>query len=489
MLNVNQFPIAISQDQIIKEEIIKHLNAELKEWESKIIECENLIIQKNNELEKIDIAKTFKRSQSMSKDLDYDFDLGKKSIIQNLISKIYNFFDYFYKFFSKKNTILFNEKRYTIDSRYLDRIDSVRQLEPEISNTEILNNSIAEINIKINFYAIKFALNYSQYSRNGGLSSQTQNQFDDYFPKAIDFLEFYCDSKNLLCDYNLSKEELGKFISSYRSFYDISPNPTFEGVSEIVSEEFEKVNSFYRKSLNTTLLKDKISENFLMLNEFASELNVIQDWSNYDNLNDAIKCFNQAKINIHNYLDQGLPIPKDELVTLRNYNLLNRKFRELKLEKELGYQYDIRIDNVASRIRSILKSDRQESISQGQALSQSLKTSHNSFATILLPAPAKLEQNQSLSLLPHIAGDTGFVESGQGNISRVKQMALEYETAHVEMSKKGEVPKKNDPKLTKLASEAFDKQFPQSSLSPSLSIGIGSVFAQRAKGGGREVSV
>ena len=488
MLNVDEFPIAISQDQKIKEEINKHLNAELKEWESKIIECEKLIIQKNKELEQIDIAKTFKRSQSMSKDLKYDYDLGKKSIIQNLISKIYNFFDYFYKFFRKKNTIYIDFKKYPNDARYLDRINSVRQLESEISNTETLNNSIAEINIKINFYAFKFVLNYSQYSRNGGLSFQIQNQFNNYFPKAINFLEFYCDPKNLLCDYHLSKEELGKFMFSYKLFYDISPNPTFEGVSEIVSEEFEKVNSFYLNSINITKDKDKISDNFLMLNKFASELNVIQDCSNYDNLNDAIKCFNDAKINIHNYLDQGLPIPKDELVTLRNYNFLNNKLSKLKLEKSLGFQYDIRIGNVASRIRSLVESSK-KSINQGQESSQLLR-SYNSLSTILLPAPAKLEQNHSLSQLPHIAGDTGFVESGQGNISRVKKMALEYETAHVEMSKKGEVPKKNDPKLTKLASEAFDKQFPQSSLSPSLSIGIGKVFSQGGvKQGGREVSV
>ena len=225
-----------------------------------------------------------------------------------------------------------------------------------------------------------------------------------------------------------------------------------------------------------------------MLNEFASELNVIQDWSNYDNLNDAIKCFNQAKINIHNYLDQGLPIPKDELVTLRNYNLLNRKFRELKLEKELGYQCDIRIDNVASRIRSILKSDRQESISQGQALSQSLKTSHNSFATILLPAPAKLEQNQSLSLLPLIAGDTGFVESGQGN--RVKELVNKFEKNREGFLKKGEVKKQNNLKLKKLASEAFDTQSlksPQTTLN--RGIGIGSLFAHRAKQNDGEVSL
>ena len=96
-----------------------------------------------------------------------------------------------------------------------------------------------------------------------------KNQFDNYFPKAINFLEFYCDPKNLLCDYYISKEELGKFISSYRSFYDISPNPTFEGVSEIVSEEFEKVNSFYLNSINITKAKDKISDNFLMLNKFS----------------------------------------------------------------------------------------------------------------------------------------------------------------------------------------------------------------------------
>ncbi len=487
MLNVGEFPIAISQDQTIKEDTIEHLNAELNGWESKIIECENLIIQKNNDLIQIDITKTFKRSQSISQDFNYDYDLGKKTIIKNLISKIYNFFDYIYKSFRKKNTIYIDSKKHPIDSRYLDRIDSVRQLESEISNTEILNNSIAEINIKINFYAFKFALNYSQYSINGSLSLHTQNQFDNYFPKAINFLEFYCDPKNLLCDYYISKEELGKFISSYRSFYDISPNPTFEGVSEIVSEEFEIVNSFYRQSLNTTKAKDKISENFLMLNKFASELNVIQDWSNYDNLNDAIKCFNEAKINIHNYLDQGLPIPKDELVTLRNYNFLNNKLSQLKLGKKLGYQYDIRIGNVASRIRSLVESSK-KSINQGQESSQSLK-SYNSFTTILLPAPAKLEQNHSLSQLPHIAGDTGFVESGQGNISRVKKMALEYETAHVEMSKKGEVPKKNDPKLTKLASEAFGPQSSQSSLNPSVTIGIGSVFAKRAKQNDGEVSL
>ena len=485
MLNVGEFPIAISQDQKINEEIIKRLNAELKEWESKIIECEKLIIQKNKELEQIDIAKTFKRSQSMSKDLKYDFDLGKKSFFQKFISKIYNFFDYFYKFFRKKNTIYIDSKKHPIDSRYLDRIDSVRQLESEISNTEMLNNSIAEINIKINFYAFKFALNYSQYSINGSLSLHTQNQFDNYFPKAINFLEFYCDPKNLLCDYYISQEELGKFISSYRSFYDISPNPTFEGASEIVSEEFENVNSFYLNSINITKAKDKISDNFLMLNKFASELNVIQDWSNYDNLNDAIKCFNEAKTNIHNYLDQGLPIPKGELVTLRNYNLLNRKFSKLKLEKELGYQYDIRIGNVASRIGSLVESSK-KSINQGQESSQLLR-SYNSLSTILLPAPAKLEQNHSLSQLPHIAGDTGFVESGQGN--RVKELVDKYEKNHVVVPKKVEVPKKNDPKLTKLASEAFGSQSSQSSLNPSVTIGIGSVFAKRAKQNDGEVSL
>ena len=38
MLNVDQFPIAISQDQKIKEEINKHLNAELKEDDGSILD-------------------------------------------------------------------------------------------------------------------------------------------------------------------------------------------------------------------------------------------------------------------------------------------------------------------------------------------------------------------------------------------------------------------------------------------------------------------
>jgi hypothetical protein len=485
MLNVDEFPIAISQDQKIKEEAIKHLTAQLKEWRSKIIECENLIIQKNNELEQIDIAKTFKRSQSMSKDLNYDFDLGKKSFFQKFISTIYNFFHYLYKSFRKKNTVYIDFKKYPIDSRYPDRIDSVRQLDSDISKTQILNNSIAEINIKINFYAFKFALNYSQCSINGGLSFQTKNQFNNYFPKAIDFIEFYCDPKNLLCDYNISKEELGKFIFSYKFFYDISPNPTFDGISEIVSEEFDKVNSFYLKSLNTTLFKDKISENFLLLNAYADDLRDKEDLTANLVPDYMITCFNEANTNIHNYLDQGLPIPKDELVTLRNYNFLNNKLSQLKLQKSLGFQYDIRISNVANRIRSLVESSK-KSINQGQESSKSLKP-HNSFAAILLPA--KLEQNQSISESPLIAGDSGFVKSGEGN--RVRALVNQYEKAQEGVSKK------NDQKLKKLASEAFDTQSPQSTMNRSVGIGVGRVFAdnsslknpQGAKSDGKEVSV
>ena len=116
-----------------------------------------------------------------------------------------------------------------------------------------------------------------------------------------------------------------------------------------------------------------------------------------------------------------------------------------------------------------------------------MKTSYNSFSIILSPDPAELEQNQSLSQLPLIAGDTGFIESGQGN--RVKELVDKYEKNYAVVPKKGEVPKKNDPKLKKLASEAFGPQSPQSSLNPSLTIGIGSVFEKGAKGSGKEVSL
>jgi hypothetical protein len=139
MLNVDEFPIAISQDQKIKEEAIKHLTAQLKEWRSKIIECEKLISQQRNELLEIDIENNLRRSQGKSQDAIYENSFDKKSFFQKFILRIYNLFHYIYKSFRKKNTVYIDFKKYPIDSRYLDRIDSIRQLDSDISKTQILN--------------------------------------------------------------------------------------------------------------------------------------------------------------------------------------------------------------------------------------------------------------------------------------------------------------------------------------------------------------
>jgi hypothetical protein len=383
MLNVDEFPIAISQDQKIKEEAIKHLTAQLKEWRSKIIECEKLISQQRNELLEIDIENNLRRSQGKSQDAIYENSFDKKSFFQKFILRIYNLFHYIYKSFRKKNTVYIDFKKYPIDSRYLDRIDSIRQLDSDISKTQILNNSIAEINIKINYYAFKFVLNYQNYHRRGGqITAGFLTEVGHNFARAIEFLEFFNNPENLSSNYLISHDELSKFISSYRLFYDISPELNYG----IVSEEFTKVNSLYLKSIELVKENNELHKNFGDFNKLVEEYRVNEN-SILSISKKNISLFLEIKKQIHDRLDIGLPIAVNELQTLKNYIFLHNKLSDLK-----KINYDISINKVAERIRSLQPSNQAENsnhslISRKNIPSVSLSSSANDLESFSYSNP------------------------------------------------------------------------------------------------------
>jgi hypothetical protein len=231
-------------------------------------------------------------------------------------------------------------------------------------------------------------------------------------------------------------------------------------IDGIIDDNFANVTRLSNKSFTLIESKNNLLENFTKFNRIIDECRIYLYNDKTDpnfSITNHIDFFNKVKHQIHCYLDQNLPIPKDELLILQNYNFLNRSLSNLNLTPSSGFQYDIRIDEVASRIRSLTVKNTSESINQ-QESNQSL--SHNNLTSTLLPIIVDPDQSSSQKV--------EVTQVQQISTNRVREMAKAYDQAHTN--------KIYDPRLQRMSSLAFDKNPSQSS--SSSTIGLGRVFSK-----------
>jgi len=479
MLNsstISALDLISQHEKNVDDNLIKSIFDEFQKNRQEIKNCEERILfnlnkkseiyellkqQHISDLEEIIFQSKLQKNYNLFKNFFSTFKLNFKKFI-NYFGK------FFYKLFTFFKIIPKEKKLSKFDFPKKGKVYSFNDLGDAENRISQIQNNIFKNEIDSNFFAFKFVLNYLNYHRMGGqITADFLTEVGHNFAKAIEFLEFFNNPENLSSNYLISHDELSKFISSYRLFYDISPELNYG----IVSEEFAKVNSLYLKSIELVKENNELHKNFGDFNKLVEEYRINENSISLIS-QENILLFLEIKKQIHDRLDIGLPIGVNELQTLKNYIFLHNKLSDLK-----KIDYDISINKVAERIRSLQPSNQSEN-------SNNSLISRKNIPAVIPPSFANNFESFSCSNPQLNAHDSPKDVPGVN----VRQMVEKYNTiSSPEIDKK--IDKLRESKA--LAGNGVARVFGKKN-DGSVNLGVGKVFVaklEKKSDEGKEVSV